>query len=55
MTSDLSDIIRVIGDSLDQDEIVERLQLSNEELCSLLSEQILDNLHNFEDVYTDGE
>ena len=48
-----ADILRHITDSLDPDDLVDRLRLDTEDLVTAFREEILDNLGRFSDVYDD--
>lgn len=44
------DVLNKIASSIDPDELVDRLNLSTEDLCELLADQIAENLNKFDDI-----
>lgn len=47
---DFTDILETISNTLDPEEIVERLGISSVDLCDALADQIEDNLQRFYDL-----
>lgn len=45
-----ADILEKIAESVDPDDIIDRLQLTSEQLTQMLSDVIMDNLEVFDDV-----
>lgn len=54
MTVNENDLLERISDSVDQDEILERLNLETSFIVDKFKEEILDNLEKFDDIY-DGD
>lgn len=54
MTINENDLLERISDSVDQDEILERLNLETSFIVDKFKEEILDNLEKFDDIY-DGD
>jgi hypothetical protein len=55
MTLHKNDIMTLIADHLDPEEIIDRLEITSEELCELLEDRILANLEQFEDIYSETD
>ena len=53
MTQSITEILKNIATSLDPDQILGRLDISSEELIELIRPTIIDNLKQFDDVYSE--
>jgi len=51
MTLSKYDILRHISDSLDPEQILDRLQIDSERLTEVFAKEIMDSLEEFDDVY----
>jgi len=51
MTLSKYDILRHISDSLDPEQILDRLQIDSERLTEIFAKEIMDSLEEFDDVY----
>jgi len=53
MTLLQSDIMQRIADTLDPEEIIDRLGMTSETICVQLQVAIMSNLDAFDDIYSD--